>query len=145
MRLPGVRGGQEVDELVEEIDLVPTILDAVGITSNAAISGRSFYEPLTTGSPIPAEVGIAELPAKKMYAVRSGDWKLIESPAKVELYDLSRDPLETRNLASERPDQVDRLKGELQSMLKSHPPAAEGTRPVGQTELETLKALGYIK
>lgn len=145
IRLPGVRGSQEVDELVESIDLAPTILEAAGITSRAVMSGRSFYQPLTTGQPIPAEVGMSELPARKMYAVRSGDWKLIESPAKTELYDLSRDPLETRDLAPERPDQVSHLKRELQDLLRKHPPAKEGTEPVDQTELDALKALGYIK
>ena len=65
-----------------------------------------------------------------MFAVRVGDWKLIEGlgsggftrPARrdaapgepdAQLYDLVRDPRETRNLASERPDKV----AELQAVL----------------------------
>lgn len=47
--------------------------------------------------------------------VRAGDWKLqvTERPAKDWLYDLSSDPTERRNLASERPDKVAELKRHL--------------------------------
>jgi len=142
---PGIRGGQEVGDLVQSVDLAPTILDAAGVAPNATISGRSFYEELTSGRPIGDEVGMAELPAKGMRAVRVGKLKLIEAPDRVELYDLARDPRELRDLAAERPDEVKRLKAVLHELLKQHPPAPEGTEPASQREVEALKALGYLK
>jgi arylsulfatase A-like enzyme len=145
IKAPGIRGGQEVGDLVETVDVAPTILAAAGITPDVTISGRSFYEQLKSGKPINDEVGMAELPAKKMYAVRVGKLKLIEGPDQVELYDLAQDPHELRDLASARPDEVKRLKGVLRELLRTHPPAAEGTEPASQREIEALKALGYLK
>jgi len=142
---PRIRGGQEVDDLVQSVDLAPTILDAVGISPNATMSGRSFYQELTSGKPIGDEVGIAELPAKSMRAVRVGKLKLIEGPDRVELYDLAQDPHELQDLAGERPNDVERLRSVLREFLKRHPPAPEGTEPASQREVEALKALGYLK
>lgn len=50
-------------------------------------------------------------------AIRSGDWKLIEffEGEKVELYDLSADPGETRNLASADPRRAAELLGRLRA------------------------------
>jgi arylsulfatase A-like enzyme len=145
IKAPGVRGGQEVGDLVESVDLAPTILDAVGVAPDAAMSGQSFYEELTKGKPMGDRVGLAELPAKRMRAVRVGKLKLIEGPDGVELYDLANDPGELRDLAGERPDDVKRLRGVLRELLKQHPPAPEGTQPASQREVEALKALGYLK
>lgn len=53
-------------------------------------------------------------------ALRMGNWKLIEGKsAKVELYDLSADPAESRDLAGEQPDRVSAMQEKL---------AAERTR-----------------
>jgi arylsulfatase A-like enzyme len=109
------------------------------------MSGRSFYKELMNGKSIGDEVGMAELPAKGMRAVRVGKLKLIEAPDRVELYDLARDPRELRDLAAERPDEVKRLKAVLHELLKQHPPAPEGTEPASQREVEALRALGYLK
>jgi arylsulfatase A-like enzyme len=49
----------------------------------------------------------------RISAVRRGKWKLVvnrqKSPDKPELYDLSTDMAEQRNLAEEHPDVVDEL------------------------------------
>jgi arylsulfatase A-like enzyme len=145
LRLPGLRGGQEVQELVEGIDLVPTLLDAAGIKTSAKMSGHSYDQALVRGEKIPPRIGLAELPSRKMEAVRDGSLKLIASPGGVELYDLSQDPGEKRNLVAARPDEVARLEGDLREVLAQHPPAPEGTQPASERELEALRALGYLK
>jgi arylsulfatase A-like enzyme len=145
IKAPAVRGGQEIDDLVEIVDVAPTILAALGIETDANMSGHSFYEPLARGGGIGDNIGMAELPAKKMHAIRLGRLKLIESPQTVELYDLAQDPGETRNLAVARPDQVVQLRDMLRELLEKHPPAEEGTEPASRREIEALKALGYLK
>jgi arylsulfatase A-like enzyme len=44
-------------------------------------------------------------------AIREGDWKLLLNPdrSRVELYNIPRDPSELHNLASDRPEIVERL------------------------------------
>jgi arylsulfatase A-like enzyme len=44
-------------------------------------------------------------------AVREGNWKLVMSGKKVELFDLPKDLGEARNLAKENPEVVERLRG----------------------------------
>jgi len=145
MRAPGLRGGQEVDQVVELIDVAPTVLEAVGIGQEAPMSGWSFYRALVEGKRIPSRVAVAELPFREMYAVRLGDLKLITSPRQVELYDLAHDPHELRNLAREQPEQVARLKGALQAELARHPAAKGVARPPSEQEMKALRSLGYVK
>jgi N-acetylgalactosamine-6-sulfatase len=47
-----------------------------------------------------------------MAAVRLGDWKLLhnESIQRTELYNISQDPLESKNRTHEKPDKVIELK-----------------------------------
>jgi arylsulfatase B len=52
-------------------------------------------------------------------AVRQGDWKLVWItllPGKVELYNLADDPNETKNVASEQPEIVAKLKGRIEEL-----------------------------
>jgi tetratricopeptide (TPR) repeat protein len=74
--------------------------------------------------------------------VRTGDWKYVAAPTR-ELYDLARDPDETRNLAGERPQLADRLAAELETLA----PESSGTpvaAPVDAATLERLRSLGYL-
>jgi hypothetical protein len=43
------------------------------------------------------------LPSRK-HAARVGQWKLVAGDNKPELYDLSKDPVEEKNLATDNPD-----------------------------------------
>jgi arylsulfatase A-like enzyme len=52
-----------------------------------------------------------------MTALRKGNWKFIPRPnGKPELYDLSNDLAETKNLAAERSEVVKEMRGELQKV-----------------------------
>jgi hypothetical protein len=68
----------------------------------------------------------------------------MDGPGSFELYDLASDPLETRNLAGERQEEVRRLRGELLRWAKAgaerRPPADDAA---DEHEREALEALGY--
>lgn len=51
----GVRGGTEPDELVHGVDLVPSLLDLLGLPIPEAVQGRSFAPLLTGGEYQPAK------------------------------------------------------------------------------------------
>jgi len=116
MRLPGrIRAGRR-DELVEAVDVMPTILDLCGIPGPERCQGRSigsaareavFAENIIpeviTGHGldmpfVPGQgVGGIRHPDAKM--VRTRRWKLNYYPGNGgELYDLENDPQESRNL-----------------------------------------------
>jgi len=60
MRGPGITPGTVVDHMIQNIDYVPTFLDAVGAKTPDDIQGRSFWPLLTGGSYTPAEKIFAE-------------------------------------------------------------------------------------
>lgn len=128
------------NELMETVDLVPTLLELCGLTVPDRVQGRSFA-PLLTGRPyqeremVFAENSIPEVitansmeyaywPGKGVAGIRHPDakmvrtarWKLTHYPGHGgELYDLANDPGETHNLYSEpqRAGMVQDLKGAL--------------------------------
>ena len=60
MRGPGITPGTRVDQLIQNIDYVPTFLDAVGADMPHAVQGRSFWPLLTGGNYAPADKIFAE-------------------------------------------------------------------------------------
>jgi choline-sulfatase len=89
-----------VDALVRTIDILPTVLDMVGITQKPQLSGESL-KPLFTGE-APSRVALAETdyPLRFGWAplrsVRTETFKFIEAP-RPEFYDLKADPAELHN------------------------------------------------
>lgn len=109
-RLPAVGRGAVRDELVLNIDLARTLLEAAGVEAPPAMQGSSLF-PLVRGERpewrteffyehLFEHPGIA-----KSEGVRTGRWKYIRyvgiDPLFEEVYDLERDPNETHNLALE--------------------------------------------
>ncbi len=100
------------------IDLVPTILDVVGGQPLKTWNGK----PVSTApghSLVPAFAKGGVVKRKDLWwshegnrAIRVGDWKLVAAKGEPwELFDLSTDRTETRNLAQQHPDRVKELEG----------------------------------
>ena len=63
-----------------------------------------------------------------------------------QLYDLSTDPSELHNLASQRPEQCARLHNDLQSLLEDRTAdAAIVEQKMDEQTERALRALGYIR
>lgn len=105
----GVKG-RRIDQCVLNIDLAPTLLDLAGVSVPERMQGRS-WRPLLEGRTTQwresfyyeyfLEKGFAS-PA--VQAVRTGRAKLIRYPGHpewTELFDLSSDPYETKNLVND--------------------------------------------
>jgi arylsulfatase len=142
---PGVQRGREINALVELVDVAPTIIEAAGIELTTPLSGGSLYQAISQGEPIGENVGIAYLPSKQMCAFRSGPMKLIVSPDRSELYDLSADPYESKNLAASRPGEVARLRAKLEEMMRRQPSVVERSEDPSPAQLNALKAMGYLR
>ncbi len=116
MRVPllmaggGLPAGATVSDVVANLDIAPTVLDAAGLVP-PAMDGRSVL-PLARGQRIPWREGLLyeyywernfpQTPA--MHALRGAKYKYIRYYGiwdTDELYDLEADPLEKRNLIRE--------------------------------------------
>lgn len=155
-----------IDAMVETVDLMPTLVDLLGVEPSVgdSISGRSLV-PLTRGqgeqwrrlvfssakavSDRYADRGYELNSNRKIYAVRSQRWKLVNYPGTEEdyweLFDLHTDPGETENVAASNPEVVHELRTAMGSWLRQ----ARQTdfRPVELSDEERRKllALGYIE
>jgi len=93
-----------LDEPVSLLDVAPTVLQFLGLPQSPQFQGRSLLGLMQRKAPAPeAEVygesryGHNHFGVSSLRSLRLGRYKYIEAP-KPELYDLSRDPDETRNL-----------------------------------------------
>jgi choline-sulfatase len=120
--------GARVPQTVELIDVLSTLLDLLGSPKPAEQHGRSLVpyleRPGAGGAGKPA---FSEYGSSTVRTVIQGSWKLVHNPdafspvcipdappdhypiAREELYDLTVDPGETRNLAADQPARVAEL------------------------------------
>lgn len=153
----GVPAGVVVDEVVQAIDLVPTVLDLVGLEIPERAQGRSLV-PVFTGEgerSRPAfvehhgEPGSAD--ERTAFAIVDGDWKLVWYPDadEHELYRRSTDPLDQDDLAAEHPEEVERLAADLRRWREwaenQRLDEAEVTSTLDAEQLEQLRSLGYVE
>lgn len=119
----------DTSHMTLNIDVAPTILALAGVPVPPWMQGRSFV-PLLEGQSATwrdaflyefYEFPDADHCVRKNRGVRTARWKLIhfwEEPQEWELYDLTNDPDETRNLISERGDVVPDLKNRLAELRR---------------------------
>ncbi len=113
----GLVGGRDIDTLASYVDFMPTILDLcqVEVPAGRRFHGRSLV-PLTTDESgdgwnervIVSDTQRVARPVKwRKSSVMSARWRLVNG---TELYDLSADPGQRRDVAAEHPEEVARLR-----------------------------------
>ena len=124
---PGVIAeGVVVEDLVQNIDVVPTVLDLLDLKEPAALQGQSLWPLINGGSgwrrrPVFLETsggGYTANPEqyqRRYLAVRTERWKLVHSVEEEEftLFDLESDPHESVDATSEFPEVADDLRTQL--------------------------------
>jgi arylsulfatase A-like enzyme len=130
LKLPGATAAATVEVPVSTLDVVPTVLDVLGIPAPAG-DGRSLAPLLREATAArPERDFVHELgaPGEPDYqrALLRGRHKLIEAggaaavpgaPLPARLYDLVLDPHEENDLAAASPEVVARLRSELDRLL----------------------------
>jgi choline-sulfatase len=142
----GVRPGRH-REPVSLVDVVPTVLDAVGQPTPAGIDGSSLWPVVTGGRARAPRALFAQnsLYGDQRQAVIDWPYKLIvnlDHPRR-ELYDLDADPGEHRDVSSLHPELVDRLEASLPQRSKAAV-AGEEVDLDAESRRE-LEALGYLR
>jgi arylsulfatase A-like enzyme len=132
-RWPGkIKPGTECREMLSHLDLLPLFF---AVSDAKPASGRI----LDGRNPLPALTGEAQSPHERLVftynksgAVREGSLKIVRSAANKpwELYDLASDPSETKNLAAERADDVQRLDAAYEAFLADVKQDASKEAPV---------------
>ena len=131
MHCPGLfRGGTVVEQVVANIDIAPTILEAAGMRTPNDMDGRSFL-PLAEGKQIPWRENLlyeyywewAFPHTPTTHALRGDRYKYINYYGIWdinELYDIKADPKESRNLigSPEYQEVVKRLRQQLYETMK---------------------------
>lgn len=151
VRLPEAQRRGRISGLAENLDLVPTIVDYLGLDPGVPFEGVSLRPLIERGEPIHPTTETLQ------YTLRSttdGKAKLIFDSARAAgaegrfaLYDLLADPSEQHDRLAADPETYRRLRARLEARLKK----AEGDLSAAQTldaarESErSLKALGYLQ
>ncbi|QDU86642.1 Arylsulfatase precursor [Planctomycetes bacterium Pla163] len=163
VRWPGVAGANTVcREPVISHDLFPTLLAAAGVAipvEHAQLVEGTDLRPVLRGEPgtgarplfwhQPHFWGNAGPGIQPYSAVRLGDHKLIwfhgatDEPGRgLELYDLARDPGETRDLASSDPKRVDTMLADLDKWITTRNVQLSICRDDGTAILPPLEPSG---
>lgn len=131
MRYPrALPAGVVVEEQVSQIDIMPTILDLLGLAADTPQDGSSAlpllhgaggmaFRPQAFAETMPAGWQALEGDERRIWMVREAGWKLIlnwdpeTQERRWELYDLGRDPGERTNVHDTEPAQAARLREAL--------------------------------
>ncbi|MBV9948840.1 MAG: HEAT repeat domain-containing protein, partial [Myxococcales bacterium] len=119
---PGVRHGARVEAVVQTIDLLPTVLSAVGIPRPARVRGRDLGGLLSAPPPPAGDPGFAFSEAEDYALVASGRDRLIceRRAAACALYRPNGDPLERRDLHADDPARFETLRAMLRTLELDH-------------------------
>ncbi len=126
---------------VRHIDIVPTILDRVGVSRPAALAGISLLQDIGSRDSyfeaLSASINRGWAPLTGILHQRQ---KYIELPI-AELYDLPSDPKETMNLRGTRRREAEEARAVLAAM---HVDAQPLPARVSSEEAARLRSLGYV-
>ncbi len=153
VRVPGEGQGRVVTQQVGLVDVLPTLLDVLGVETPRAVQGRSL-RPLLRGESLAARAQFGEAGMEpRERAVRTDGWKYVRRPGgREELYDLRADPGETDDRCARAPETCRELRGKLRTFLRESAALRRATRlptareaPVDDATRERLRSLGYAE
>ncbi len=143
--------GKRVPALVNLVDCFPTALNILGVTDSERppVAGISLLPVIQGQDPGHRWIYCETLVPKLEYTwsdlrgLETARWKYIRAP-RPELYDLSKDPEEARNLASREPKLVRAMEADLGTVLASDVGGETGQVAMDQETIEKLRSLGYL-
>jgi arylsulfatase len=127
-----------VSSAVSTLDIVPTVLSALGIQYDRSdLDGGDVYAP--------EEDRMIYSLWEREQAIQNGDWKLVtgigEGVGDANLYHLAVDPDERNDLSERYPERVEKMR----RLMHLEARAASDEPPRIDETLERLRAIGYVQ
>lgn len=161
VRAPTGPRGQVMGALASGVDVAPTILAAAGVAVPETMDGRDLLGAKAGGDSA-KRIALAEalntvdfhahrgLPKHQkdlLFCAMDREWKLIHHrnhPENSELYDLANDPGESTNVATQHPQEKERLLRWLRDSGAMKIEKVESDAPLDEDSIRMLESLGYI-
>jgi len=143
----------EINNLVRQIDIYPTILRLANIKFNDKTMGRDIFSSIEKNeNELPAYIETGSTKPKtlgKTIGIRTSSYKYfrnrLDSKSDVYLFDLIRDPKELKNIASENPDIVNQCEKTLEKIMKNAEDIVQGKISDEEKMIEDeLRKMGYL-
>ena len=158
----GVPKAKVVEQTVQNLDIMPTLLDLASVPIPERAQGRSLVPMMADESAVRTRPAFIEAQAQasspkeySRFAIVGEQYKLIwnvgapESVPVYELYDHDADPLNQKDLAAEQPERVAAMRVDLEkwkSWAESRRLDEDAVQAeMSPEELEQLRSLGYIE
>ena len=164
---PGVPAGRRIRAQVESIDIMPTLLDLVGLRPPAPVDGRSLA-PLMADGTFDGTTAFSEnywrvfdtvnerWISTDAMMIRTNEWKLLRrapdhyyAPGMHRLFNLENDPHERHDLFATQPETVAPLAAILDAWNQeqaAHLKTSDAGEHATDDALEDrLRALGYVR
>ena len=148
-----------VEAQVRTMDIMPTLLDLVGVPSHIPMEGRSLV-PLMQGQSEPGRIAFGGSPHSgpdRSYVRHRGykyvrvtgagtrrTMKLIPTPPSEQLYELRKDPGELHNLVDEEPELVAGFRKLLDDLSDGDLRSIEAPDALDDELRKRLESLGYV-
>jgi len=156
-RLSEKAAARTVADPVSLVDIMPTVLEAIGLQVPSQVQGRSLLreirpDPSAPDAPANRErtlYGETFLPRihfnwSELRASENTKYHFIDAP-RPELYDLTKDPGEVNNLFAEKKAVAEEMRSKLVGMIRDYSAGKELAEKTGLDPalMERLKSLGY--
>jgi choline-sulfatase len=146
---PDVPADKVITQQVRSIDVMPTILDYLGLSPGDQSQGTSLL-PAMVGGAVPANFAYMETLYPKtahgwaeLRAVRTDEWKYVSAP-RPELYHLPEDPSEGRSVQESQTAQAAKLEKHVWEVAGPRESLGKLARtPVNDDTMRQLQSLGY--
>lgn len=164
---PGIQP-RRIDEPVQLIDVMPTVIDLLGLRAPALVEGQSLT-PLLRGAKFDRRGIIVSsrfaavspeslVPENQVddFAIINPQWKFIfrnkatgVNVKRLELYERLHDRAETSDVAAKHPDEVGQMMSSLHSWINAQNKiralvGSPGSSELDRATIEHLRSLGYL-
>lgn len=122
IRVPGIKHEKRIKELSQTVDIMPTLLDLVGIPVPHKAQGKSWVNFIMNKESLPPSYKYVFGQDFGMSSIRSKEWQFIlHDDGNKELYYLVSDPKEQQNICSKHQNIAFELESQLRQWEASLP------------------------